>query len=82
MTTVDDRPTTLDAARPAAARRSIWHRLYHGETNFDFVGKRRIGFTISAVLIVISARLAVHPRASTSASTSRAAWPGSSRPTA
>ena len=36
-------------ARTGRPRRSIWHRLYHGETNFDFVGKRRIGFTISAV---------------------------------
>jgi preprotein translocase subunit SecF len=52
MTAVD-RPTTPTPA--PAPRGSIWHRLYHGETNFDFVGKRRIGFTISAVLIVVSA---------------------------
>jgi preprotein translocase subunit SecF len=52
MTAVD-RPTTPTPA--PAPRTSIWHRLYHGETNFDFVGKRRIGFTISAVLIVVSA---------------------------
>jgi preprotein translocase subunit SecF len=48
-----DRPTTPTPA--PAPKGSVWHRLYHGETNFDFVGKRRIGFTISAVLIVVSA---------------------------
>jgi preprotein translocase subunit SecF len=32
----------------------VWHRLYHGETTFDFVGKRKIGFTISAVLLAIT----------------------------
>ena len=51
--TAVDQPTTPTPAPPPKA--SIWHRLYHGETNFDFVGKRRIGFTISAVLIVVSA---------------------------
>ena len=45
-----DRPSPAPTAAPRAApkRGSLWHRLYHGETNFDFVGKRRIGFTISA----------------------------------
>jgi len=52
MTAVD-RPTTPTPA--PVPKGSVWHRLYHGETNFDFVGKRRIGFTISAVLIVVSA---------------------------
>jgi preprotein translocase subunit SecF len=52
MTAVDRPTTPTPAPEPKA---SIWHRLYHGETNFDFVGKRRIGFTISAVLIVVSA---------------------------
>jgi preprotein translocase subunit SecF len=51
--TAVDRPTTPTPA--PAPKTSIWHRLYHGETTFDFVGKRRIGFTISAVLIVVSA---------------------------
>jgi preprotein translocase subunit SecF len=37
-----------------ARRASVWHRLYHGETTYDFVGKRRIGFIISGVLIVLS----------------------------
>ncbi|MBK9178414.1 MAG: protein translocase subunit SecF [Acidimicrobiales bacterium] len=33
---------------------SIRHRLYHGETNIDFVGRRRVGFAISGALILIS----------------------------
>ncbi len=33
---------------------STWHRLYHGETNVDFVGRRRIGFAVSGALILIS----------------------------
>ena len=44
-----------DAAEPVSvAPRGVWHRLYHGETTYDFVGKRKIGFTISAVLLVIT----------------------------
>ena len=50
-------------ARPAApgrpvgrarqsVKRSIWSRLYHGETNVDFVGRRRLWFTISLVAVV------------------------------
>jgi preprotein translocase subunit SecF len=36
------------------SRRGIFGRLYHGETSFDFVGKRKIGFTISIILIVLT----------------------------
>jgi preprotein translocase subunit SecF len=36
------------------AKRSIWSRLYHGETTIDFVGRRRLWFTLSLVAIVIS----------------------------
>ncbi len=44
-----------DAAEPVSvAPRSVWHRLYHGETTYDFVGKRKIGFTISAVLLAVT----------------------------
>ena len=53
MTTLD----TMDAAPggdPFGPRRSLWYRLYHGETTFDFVGRRRIGFTISLVLLLIT----------------------------
>ena len=30
--------------------RSLAHRLYHGETAFDFVGRRRRWFAMSAVV--------------------------------
>ena len=33
---------------------SLFSRLYRGETTFDFVGRRRIGFTVSAVFLAIS----------------------------
>ena len=33
---------------------SIWSRLYQGETDFDFLGRRRLWFSISAVLLAIS----------------------------
>jgi preprotein translocase subunit SecF len=33
---------------------SRWHRLYHGETTIDFMGRRKIGYTISAVLLVLT----------------------------
>ena len=48
---------TIDTpqAPQAPVRRSLWGRLYHGETTFDFVGRRRIGLTISLTVIVISA---------------------------
>ena len=45
-----------DAARALLARPRRGHgpiaRLYRGETRFDFVGKRRVWFTISTLIIV------------------------------
>src|SRR5215218_10431246 len=38
----------------SARRPSLWHRLYHGETTFDFIGRRRIGFAISGVLLLVA----------------------------
>ena len=35
-----------------AEKTSIWHRLYHGETSFDFIGKRRRWFLISLFVIM------------------------------
>jgi preprotein translocase subunit SecF len=32
---------------------SLWSRLYHGETNFDIVGRRRLWFAISGVVLLI-----------------------------
>jgi preprotein translocase subunit SecF len=51
MTTTEDRPVITP---PPPSKGSIWHRLYHGETRYDFVGKRRIGFIISGVVILVS----------------------------
>ena len=34
-------------------KRSIWQRLYHGETAFNFVGRRKTWFIGSAVVILI-----------------------------
>src|SRR5215207_1080047 len=36
-------------------RASLRHRLYHGETTFDFIGRRRIGFIISGMLLLVAA---------------------------
>jgi len=35
-------------------RRSAFGRLYHGETSFDFMGKKKIGFSISSILILLT----------------------------
>ena len=53
MTTIDDTDLVPPAEPPGGPKRSLWYKLYHGETTFDFVGKRKIGFTISAVLILL-----------------------------
>jgi preprotein translocase subunit SecF len=45
---------TAAATVPGQSKPSLWHRLYHGETTYDFVGKRRVGFIISGVLILLS----------------------------
>ena len=39
-----------DQAAPKKA--SLGHRLYHGETTIDFIGRRRIWFAISSVAIL------------------------------
>jgi preprotein translocase subunit SecF len=55
MTAVDTTPSTGGPAPKAPGKlRALGHRLYHGETAFDFVGRRRIGFTISGVLLLLS----------------------------
>jgi preprotein translocase subunit SecF len=35
-----------------AEKRSIWYRLYNGETSYDFIGRRRLWFLISTVVVV------------------------------
>ena len=37
----------------AEPRRSLWQRLYHGETTFDFVGNKRRWFVLSGVVILV-----------------------------
>ena len=36
------------------SRRSVWGRLYHGETSIDFMGRKWWGLGVSAALIVIT----------------------------
>ena len=36
-----------------AKKSSLRHRLYHGETSFDFMGRKRLWFAISAVIIAL-----------------------------
>ncbi len=38
----------------AVQQRSAFGRLYPGETSFDFMGKKKIGFTISLILILMT----------------------------
>jgi len=46
--------STLDATLAAApGERSLAWRLYHGETAFDFVGRRRRWFTLSGTVILV-----------------------------
>jgi preprotein translocase subunit SecF len=57
---MSDTDTTVDATDATGAtrangrKRSIWTRLYHGETHIDFVGRRRLWFTVSLVAMAIS----------------------------
>ena len=47
----EDRGETLPAPKDRAQHAGS--RLYRGQTHFDFVGRRRIWFTISALIIVL-----------------------------
>ena len=57
----DRRPPRTTAGASASVKRSVWSRLYHGETNIDFVGRRRLWFTLSLVAVADQPRLARHP---------------------
>jgi preprotein translocase subunit SecF len=46
--------TSEDQVAPAPVKRSIWHKLYHGETRVNIVGRRRMWFTISAIAVLVS----------------------------
>ena len=41
------------ATRMTAERKSLWWRLYHGETAFDFVGRKLRWFAMSGAVILI-----------------------------
>jgi len=45
--------TVDEPAAPEAKRHNAFVRLYRGETSFDFVGRRRLWYTISAVIILV-----------------------------
>src|SRR3982750_626644 len=44
MTAVADAPVK---------KRNIWSRLYHGETEFDFIGRWKLWFAISGAVILL-----------------------------
>ena len=54
MSNATDNSTGAASAATGAKHHSIWSRLYHCETTFDFVGRRRIGFAVSGFLIVVT----------------------------
>jgi preprotein translocase subunit SecF len=49
---MSDQGTGVDTDAPVA-RGSIWSRLYNGETDFDIIGRYRLWFAISGVLLVL-----------------------------
>jgi preprotein translocase subunit SecF len=48
MSATANTPVTPDIATGA------WGRLYRGQTAIDFAGRRKVGFAISAALIIIT----------------------------
>ena len=50
MTTLDERPV----ATPTPEKQSVWSRLYRGETTFDFIRNRKVGFIISGLILLAS----------------------------
>jgi preprotein translocase subunit SecF len=50
MTTLDERPVVT----PTSDKHSVWGRLYRGETTFDFIRNRKVGFIISGLILLAS----------------------------
>ncbi len=50
--TVTSPAKTKEGTPPRATRRRLVSRLYRGETSFDFVGRRKIWFVISSLVIL------------------------------
>lgn len=46
-------PVEPETADRHSTKRSVWARLYHGETTIRFVERRRIWFAVSAALVLI-----------------------------
>lgn len=44
----------LTEPRPTARKAGIAHRLYTGQISYDFVGRRKFWYTLSAVLLLVS----------------------------
>ena len=44
--------TTLDSPETTGSRPNLFVRIYRGETSFDFVGRRRVWYGVSAAVIV------------------------------
>lgn len=53
---ISDGLTAASAGLPTGVQptTSLRHRLYHGETTFDFIGKKRWGFYLSGALLLIT----------------------------
>ncbi|MDQ1438750.1 MAG: preprotein translocase subunit SecF [Acidimicrobiaceae bacterium] len=51
MSTTPTSPPTPIVAEPK--KRGLWYRLYHGETAFDFMGRKKIWFAVSALVILV-----------------------------
>lgn len=63
-TSTDEPAKDLDSdapvyTKPEKGTGSIAHRLYTGEAGFDFVGKRKVFYAISAILVVLTVGLLV-----------------------
>ncbi|MFQ1001157.1 protein translocase subunit SecF [Modestobacter sp. SSW1-42] len=52
-------PAEGDSGRRAPSRASLAHRLYNGEAGLDVVGKRRLWFKVTAVVVLLCALLMV-----------------------
>src|SRR3954467_9248973 len=45
--------TTIEGAVPPPKKRGPFGRLYHGETNLDFIGRTKVWFILSAIFLLI-----------------------------
>lgn len=51
MTTTDSTEPT-ETAMPPARRHGVWSRLYHGETRANIIGRWKVWFALSAVVVL------------------------------